>query len=396
MNILLVNNKSFFYWSLTLVLMTLPFPKYSLNSMSMILCLLTWIGYSSFKKKIEKVKAQLPLFMLLSSLFWISLLGLSYTKNLEEGFMNLKQSLPFFIFPLIFLSIDLNKKDYSTILKYFSNSVVLASIFALIKSVFLKMNNFGDYLFFDQLAIVLEKHTTYFALFVIIAIAYFLFETKKSNWKGSIYFGTLISFLLVMLYMLSVRISILGLILVFSIYLLQQNNKISFAKLLTCFFICSSISLVYLLPNFQKRFNSTSPEGVEISDMGSRVIHWKAVLKRIGNENLLFGSGTGDGHTGLYEEYLKLNFETGFLNKYNAHNQYLETTLFFGVIGLFLLWSIFFKTIVKCIQVKDMFGLSITIVFIIFMITESILERHSGTVIFAYLNSIIVSTKISK
>ena len=63
--------------------------------------------------------------------------------------------------------------------------------------------------------------------------------------------------------------------------------------------------------------------------MGSRVVHWKAVLKRIGNENLMFGSGTGDGHTGLYEEYLNLNFETGFLNKYNAHNQYLETTLFF-------------------------------------------------------------------
>ena len=119
--------------------------------------------------------------------------------------MNLKQSLPFFIFPLIFLSIDLNKKDYLKILKYFSNSVVLASIFALIKALLIKMNNFGDYLFFDRLAIILEKHTTYFALFVIISITYFLFEIKKSNWKKSIYFGALISFLLVMLYLLSVR-----------------------------------------------------------------------------------------------------------------------------------------------------------------------------------------------
>lgn len=396
MNVLLVNNKSFFYWSLTLVLMTLPFPKYSLNSISMILCLLAWIGYTPFKKKIEKIRSQLPLFVLLSSFFWLSLLGLIYTKNLDEGFMNLKQSLPFFIFPLIFLSIDLKKKDYIKILKYFSSSVVLASVFALIKSLLIKINNYGDYLFFDQLAIILEKHTTYFALFVIIAISYFLFEIKNSKWKKSICFGAIISFLLLMLYMLSVRISVLGLISIGFIYLLQCKNKISFAKQLSLFVICCLISLVYLSPNFQKRFNSKSPEGVEISDMGSRVIHWKAVLKRISNENLFFGSGTGDGHTGLYEEYLKFNFETGFLNKYNAHNQYLETTLFFGITGLFLLLLILYKTIVKCIQVKDMFGLSITIVFIIFMITESILERHSGTVIFSYLISMIISNKIRK
>jgi O-antigen ligase len=364
--------------------------------MSMTLCLLAWIGYTPFKKKIEKVKAQLPLFLLFSSFFWLSLLGLIYTKNIDEGFMNLKQSLPFFIFPLIFLSIDLNKKDYLKILKYFSNSVVLASIFALIKALLIKKNNFGDYLFFDRLAIILEKHTTYFALFVIISITYFLFEIKKSNWKKSIYFGALISFLLLMLYLLSVRISVLGLISVVFIYLLQYKDKISFAKRLPFFIICCLISLVYLSPNFQKRFNSTSPEGVEISDMGSRVVHWKAVLKRIGNENLMFGSGTGDGHTGLYEEYLNLNFETGFLNNYNAHNQYLETTLFFGITGLFLLLLILYILTVKSNQVKDMIGLSITIVFIIFMITESILERHSGIVIFAFLSSMIVSTKISK
>ena len=98
----------------------------------------------------------------------------------------------------------------------------------------------------------------------------------------------------------------------------------------------------------------------------------------------------------MYEEYLNLNFETGFLNNYNAHNQYLEITLFFGITGLFLLLLILYILTVKSNQVKDMIGLSITIVFIIFMITESILERHSGIVIFAFLSSMIVSTKISK
>ena len=174
--------------------------------------------------------------------------------------------------------------------------------------------------------------------------------------------------------------------------MIQFKNKTSYSKWLFLIFISFSFLLIYFTPNFQKRFNSISPEGIDIYDIGSRAIHWKGVLNRIGNENLIFGSGTGDGHTALYEEYLKLNFKTGYLHKYNAHNQYLETTLFYGFIGLFLLLWIFYVAIKKCLQAKDIMGLSIICVFIIFMCTESILERHSGIVLFAFLSSMIVAT----
>jgi len=387
--------QKFFYWSLTSVLITLPFPKYNLNSFAIILCFISWMFYSSFQQKKENLKKQIPLFFLLSSFFWLSLLGLLYTTNMSEGLKNLKQSLPFIVFPLVFLSINFKEKDYSTLLKYFSYSVIIASLFALFKAIYFYMNNFGNYFFYDQFEKVLDKHTTYFSLFLNIAITYFVYEIKKSSLKKKTFFIFVISFLLTMIYILSARISVLGLTIVFIIYTFQfliKNNS-SFIKSLLFLLICLSTLLIYLTPNFQKRFYSKLPNEEAISDIDSRLVHWEGVINRIEKENVIFGSGTGDGHIGLYQEYLKLNFKTGYLNEYNAHNQYLETTLFFGFFGLLLLMLLLFRSVRKCIKNKDYLGLSIILVFMVFMCTESILKRHSGIVVFSYIISIIMSKK---
>ncbi|WP_158655208.1 O-antigen ligase family protein [Flavivirga eckloniae] len=309
---------------------------------------------------------------------------------MEEGLKNVKQNLPFLIFPLVFSSIKLEEKNSSIILKYFSFSVLIAAFFALSKALFFKINNIGNYFFFDQLAIILDKHTTYFALFVIVTIIYFLYEATKLSWKKKMLILLLLAFSLLVLYMLSTRISVLGLIAVLLIYSFQfQTNKKSPIRSIILMLTCLSLLFVYLTPNFQKRFNSKSPDGIDISDMGSRVTHWKGVVNRIGNENVVFGSGTGDGHDGLYEEYLKLDFKTGYSYKYNAHNQYLEVILFFGFIGLLLFLFILYVILRKCIKKRDYVSFSVICVFMIFMITESILERHSGIVLFSFLISMI-------
>ena len=93
--------------------------------------------------------------------------------------------------------------------------------------------------------------------------------------------------------MLSTRISILGLIIVLIIYVFQFQikEKLSLTKSLLLLVMCFSFLLVYLTPNFQKRFYPKSQEGVDISDVDSRAVHWEGVIHRIGNENIFLGSG---------------------------------------------------------------------------------------------------------
>jgi len=368
-----------FFWTLALVVLTLPFPKFDINSKAIIACIIAWFIYNSISEKWKNLKKRVPLFFILSSLFWIALLGLLYTQNMGEGLKNLQKSLPFLVFPLIILTIDLNKKTAAFLLKYFSYSVIIASVFALSKAFFLKANNLGSYFHFSRLEFIFDKHNTYFALFSLIAITYFLFNLSRKKWR----YVVCILYLFALLYLLSVRISIVGLVVIICVFLISKRKSIP-AKYYYVLLLTTLLPILfYFTPSFQDKFNPHTPEGEAISDIGSRKIHWQAAINTFGQDNLLLGAGTGDGHDKLFETYRIFNFETGYVYKYNAHNQYLEILLFYGFIGLFLMALLFFSLIKINIKEGNFVALAIILLFLTFMITESILLRHDGIVVFA-------------
>lgn len=382
-----------FYLSLVAVLITLAFPEHDINSKAIILSAACWIFYNSFSEKLNLFKKNTVLFLIFSSLFWVSCIGLIYTENLSEGTKILTRNLPFLIFPLIFSTIRIQENAIRFLLKFFSFSVILASGFALAKAIYLKMNNLGDYFHFIKLEMLQDKHNTYFALFCVVAIAYFLFNLRKKT----LWYAGCILYLLGYMYLLSVRISIVALIVVVFIYLISQRKWIPSKYIYLLFAGCTLIPVAfYLSPSFQEKFNPHTPEGEPISDVGSRKIHWQAAIDQISKNNILFGAGTGDGHDGLYENYKKFGFETGFLEQYNAHNQYIETVLYYGIFGLALLVLLLFYGLKINYQNRDYLGIALILTFAVCMITESILQRHDGIVLCAFLVSLFSIAKAYK
>ncbi len=374
-----------FYLSLVSVLITLVFPEHDINSKAIIFCAVCWLFYNSFSEKLNLLKKNLYPFLITSALFWISCLGMIYTQDTEEGTKILTRNLPFFIFPLIFSTVKINEKPILFLLKYFSFSVILASLFALGKASYLKINNLGDYFHFIKLEVLQDKHNTYFAMFCVAAIAYFLFNLKKKTW----WYAGCIIYLLGYIYLLSVRISIVALVVVAVIYLISNRRSFPVKYFYLTLMGCALIPvLFYFSPSFQEKFNPYTPQGEAISDMGSRKIHWQAALDQITGNNVLLGAGTGDGHTGLYENYKKFGFETGFLEKYNAHNQYIETVLYYGLMGLTLLIGMLFYAFRKNLILKNYLALTLIVVFSVFMLTESILQRQDGIVLCAFFISL--------
>lgn len=379
-----------FYLSLVAVLITLAFPEHDINSKAIIVSAACWIFYNSFSEKLNLLKKNIVLFLVFSSLFWMGCIGLIYTENLSEGTKILTRNLPFLIFPLIFSTITVKENAIPFLMKFFSFSVILASGFALAKATYLKINNLGDYFHFIKLEMLQDKHNTYFALFCVVAIAYFLFNLRKKTF----WYAGCILYLLGYIYLLSVRISIIALIVVVFIYLISQIKKIPSKYVYLLFIGCALIPVAfYLSPSFQEKFNPHTPEGEPISDVGSRKIHWQAAIDQIGKNNILFGAGTGDGHDGLYENYKKFGFETGFLEQYNAHNQYIETVLYYGIFGLALLVLLLFYGLKINYQNRDYLGIALILTFAVCMITESILQRHDGIVLCAFLVSLFSIAK---
>ncbi len=331
----------------------------------------------------------------MSSLFWIALIGLLYTQNTDEGLKNFTKQVPFLVFPLIFFSVEVTKKAKLILLEYFSYGVIISAVFALLKAGYFKLNNFGNYFYYDKLGELLDIHTTYFAMYVLIALLYFVSNIFKKSWKQSLIYFLPILYLLAFLYLLSVRASIVALI-VSVLILIYGNSKLMKPRTIwVLIFGVLLLTLFYFTPNFQKRFNAETPEGIAISDLDTRTTHWKSALQIIGENNLLFGAGTGDGHLKLYDQYLKNGFETGYIYQYNAHNQFLETTLYYGLIGLLCIIGILFFALKKNFSERNFLGMAIIAVQVIVMVTESTLERQHGIVLLAF-SLVLLSIPISK
>ena len=387
------NKDIIFYWLLSLVLVTLPFPKYNLNSQCIIALAIFWLFFSSFSEKKKNLKKNIGSFFIISSLFFITVLGLTYSSDFDTGINNLK--IPFLIFPLIIFSVDkITRKETQNLLDLFSIATVLAALLGLGKALWLSFNDLGDYFYYLDFAKVLDKHTTYFSLFVcisIINIAYGLsFKTGYFKWYRII----AIAFLLFVLYLLSSKISLIYLILATLLSTIRAFSKKDSAspKIKTVrILILVILPVMFLTPNLKNRISKE-----KASNINERVQLWGAVLDNYLKKNIIFGAGTGDGHQGLVESYKEIHYDVAVKGEYNAHNQYLEQLLFYGIIGLILLIALLFHTFhVLYTNVQPLY-LLIFISFFVYMFSESILERHSGLILFSFLTSIFLSTSNQK
>ncbi|MDB9980464.1 hypothetical protein OAD52_01995, partial [Ulvibacter sp.] len=90
-----------FYWLLAMVAITLPFPGDSLNSQAIILLVVYWLFYNPLREKIQLLKENKVLFLLLSIPFWLAVIGLTYSTDFGGAMRGVELRIPFLVFPLI-------------------------------------------------------------------------------------------------------------------------------------------------------------------------------------------------------------------------------------------------------------------------------------------------------
>lgn len=376
-----------FYWLLGMSTVAVALPSNNYGAISMVFLFTYWVFYKPLKPRLQFLLKEKWTLIAFSMPFLIQVIGIAYTDNLYKGVLAAQLVLPFIIYPMMMISARLEKGISRFVLTWFFAGTLTASLMGLAKAIYYKANNLGDYFFYSRFSELLGKHTTSFSLFIVVSMLFLMYEAIRGR-RRWIVVVPLLLFFMVMLYFISTRISIIGLgIGMVALLMTEVKGKVKWLGLVAPILILS----LFAMPNFQKRFEPSGTEIGDVSDVAFRKYHWKSVLETIQEHPLLYGTGSGSGRDFLFERYRHYRLTSAYELNYNAHNQFLEYMLDFGVLGLLTFLSMLGYLYSRLVKDKNGLGLAMLVVFTIYFITESVFSSQAGVVTFAIVMSVLTA-----
>lgn len=339
--------------------------------------------------------------------YLLLVIGLIWTSDIPFGLSKLENKLTFLIFPLLYQICNFNFN-----FKQITNVLLLSIFLSLVSSnilAFLTIENQNtlQWNLFEKLSnsksFCWNMHRSYFSTYcniLVIIMFHRLISVDNSNNKFLPIFGIFLGSLGV-IQSLS-KINILLLFLTFTVFLIVFfTKKIDWRKKLV-FSGILVIASILIINNkaIQYRFNeikeSTSSIKFEnnktLQSSAIRLIMWNTSWE-IWEESFLFGTGTGDYNT----ELTKRNFNKGNYGvakeQLNSHNQFLNTGVQLGAVGVFVLFMLFFSSIRYFLRSK--WRWMILVVFLINFLVESFLETQAGIVLFCILILLFFNPKLN-
>lgn len=373
---------------------TIPF-SYAINSIS--IAILFLVSFIFFKRDLFIRRAkQINVLLYIIVFYLICLFGVLYSYNTSQALVNLERSIPILLFPIIFINVsdvlDIKMIVISiwglvigTILVLLSSQISIANEIINTNSSFsLILTHYVRVEFIEKALVII--HPPYFAfltLFSFISIYLFpiIYKIKVP----------LLIYLFFSLYEISglMSILILSLFIFFEIIIPFIKGGSLRALYSIILFLLLSFTTIIFYNHYSNTLSGSSIfdriEWALKKGDTSRPDNWSSVINVIKN-NPIIGVGT-DGGINQLQQYRKENWES-FINKHNAHNQFLEILLRYGFLGLSLFILILYKFIYMAIISRDKIFIWLIILFILVSITESVLERQIGIVFFSFYSTI--------
>lgn len=317
----------------------------------------------------------------------------------------LEKKIPFLLIPLFFSIIDV-KNTLPKIMKLVAFGASLIGVLLLLFAGFqFIQSSKSDVFYYHNLVSVVSGNAIYYSLFFCIALL-FAFELLITNKKRSYIIP--ITLLTVVILLLSSKLFTLLLVLIFLYYALIQVKTIAFKTSLIVVFI---VGLVFSFQKISERFKeidrtnlletkqsinpATTFDGFSLR---KELIALGLELKAEHSSQMFIGLGPGICQEKLNQKLIDKQFYTGeneqsksgFYN-YNFHNQYLQTLLETGWIGLIALVIMLLTPFLIIEKEHRRIVFFINGLFLFGFLTESFLSRQMGIVSFLSFNSLFIA-----
>jgi O-antigen ligase len=400
---------------LSAALVTIVFSKLNLNSLCIILLSAAWLFEGDLRNKINRLRNNT--FFLANSLYFIvQVLGMFVGTDRQAGWKHIESQVGFFVIPLILCSSPVTIGMRKKIMMLFTLSVTIASLFCIVALTWTNINHLTlDIFFYHSLVSPIEHHAIYFSVYVFMCLLFLIYEKiPGSVYRHKVLYIIWAAYLAVLIILLSSKLvlSILLLFYVFYALWFYSRKKRLWPVLALSAFATISIAVVMTTNNpvkerfanmlqgnmdmvKQEKFTPVTP----FTGLSLRLVFWRFTYEILDeNDAHIFGVGPANVQTYLNKKYISMNMymgnghgDVGYIG-YNCHNQFLQSGLGSGLIGVAVLifWCIaLFRNAYKA-KSPILWGLTLTI--LCFLFVESVFNRQYGVILCTLLPLLYTKT----
>ena len=340
-----------------------------------------------------------------ASLYVFYMIGMLYSTNMDYGWFDLQVKLSLILFPLIFATIAGDfpvQKLMTGVYKSFIAGCLMATLilFGIAAVDFIGSRDPAVFYYTRFSRFI---HPSYLSMYLNLAVtilAYYLIRREHPlTGRIRILLTVLLFYFSAVIFLLSSKAGIFSLLflsLMIIIYFLVIHRQVWKGIL----FLFLAVILFYagfsFLPVTAKRFKNTESalsgqkklSSEQMESNSERLVVWKAGLEVI-RKHPVFGVGTGDVKDALLSEYQKENKVLVYNMRLNAHNQYLQTYIALGILGVLLLIFLLIMPGWMAIRRIHFIYFSFLAVFAFNILVESMLEVQAGVIYYAFFNSLL-------
>lgn len=328
---------------------------------------------------------------------WIfSLLSMLWTSNQNEGWTEVTSKLPFLVVPIVLAGKSNYFQKYKMV---FFDIIWLGGLLISLICIgrVLVTSSLPDLfanLVYDNLAKASGLQPIYLSLFLIVAsLAWYLRYIHQQSL--SLKKAWILLFFYLMIIMLSSRTELMVYLVSFAVILAYEymlKRKIVPILLLILMLGALAFLLIKLNPINNSRFTEMvqAKKDYTQSQWGGsslRIEKWKNALECYAQFPLL-GTGAGDCNDELIKTYQKNNFDVAIENQFNPHNQFLQTLLTLGIVGIVCLLGFYVLMAYRAQKNQDIALFVFVVICSMSMLTESLLERQTGLFLIVVLSNI--------
>ncbi|MBO6051668.1 MAG: O-antigen ligase family protein [Bacteroidales bacterium] len=325
--------------------------------------------------------------------YWLSyLLSMLWTENWPTGWAEVGELAWFFVLPLTCACTDFRQFSGKLVrIMLWSFVLTLSVLFVVLLSiVVVKACSSAEYsfLWFMMNEDFYHIHHSYMALYILTALAFLYSELvrKEKHDVWQIVLAIVCACCLVLfLLCINSRAGLLCLIILMALCWVHQcfvRKKYRFSLISLVIASLVVVGSHFALPDYFRRLSVTI-EQVAHGDKSDGRFEILEKTWMVLKDNMLLGVGAGDRMDELAPYYGSLE------DAYCPHNQYLDSWMATGVIGLLSLLAMLIVPLVMALRKHNIFSFLFLLMLMVSLLFESMLERQMGVaftaVIYIYL-----------